>query len=186
MLKKALSVGLLVMVTTQAVALEIGVDAEEVYQRINAADTRLLFVDVRDPVEIMFVGFTDSVHLNIPYLMVDRSRWDNARGVYSIHQNPRFLDDIRAALRQRGLQDDAEIVTMCRSGSERGKPSADYLRANGFPNARYVVDGFQGPVLKSGPQAGFRLQSGWQNRGLPWSYKLNPQKMYLPESMGTN
>lgn len=186
MLKKAMFAVLIAGLSAPIMAMDIAIDAQEVHQRINAADASLLFVDVRDPVEIMFVGFTDSVHLNVPYLVVDRSRWDKARGVYSIHQNPRFLDDIRAALRQRGLQDDAEIVTMCRSGSERGKPSADYLRANGFPNARYVVDGFQGPVLKSGPQAGFRLQAGWQNRGLPWSYKLNPQKMYLPESMGTN
>lgn len=73
---------------------------------------------------------------------------------------------------------DAEVITMCRSGSERGEPSAAYLRANGFPNARFVINGFQGAALKDGPQAGFRIQNGWQNSGLPWSMKMNPAKMY--------
>ena len=27
-------------------------------------------------------------------------------------------------------------------------------------------------------QKGFRLQNGWQNSGLPWSMKMNPDKMY--------
>lgn len=67
---------------------------------------------------------------------------------------------------------------MCRSGSERGEPSAAFLRASGFPNARFVIDGFQGPAVKDGPQAGLRIRSGWQNSGLPWSGKMNPEKMY--------
>ena len=53
-----------------------------------------------------------------------------------------------------------------------------FLRANGFPNARFVVNGFQGSAIKEGPQAGFRTQNGWQNSGLPWSPKMNPEKMY--------
>jgi len=57
---------------------------------------------------------------------------------------------------------------------------ANYLRDNGFPNARYVIDGFQGPAIKEGPQAGFRLLSGWQNSNLPWSPKMNAEKMYRP------
>ena len=37
---------------------------------------------------------------------------------------------------------------------------------------------FQGGALKDGPQAGFRLQNGWQNSGLPWSAKMNPEKIH--------
>ncbi len=29
-----------------------------------------------------------------------------------------------------------------------------------------------------GPQAGMRLQNGWQNSGLPWGRSLNPDKIY--------
>lgn len=171
---------LLTIPLLSAQATEIGISAEELYRRIDAGDSGLLFVDVRDPVEIMFIGFTDAVHVNIPYLLIDPRGWDQQRGTYEVRQNLEFIPRIRRELERRGLSADAEIITMCRSGSERGEPSADYLRANGFPNARYVVNGFQGTALKDGPQAGFRLQNGWQNSGLPWSLKMNPEKMYLP------
>ena len=133
---------------------------------------------MRDPVEIMFTGFTDAVHVNIPYLIVDRTTWDDKRGNFRPNYNPNFVSDVKAELAKRGLGNDTEIITMCRSGSERGEPSADYLRDNGFVNARYIVNGFQGAAIKEGPQAGFRLQNGWQNSGLPWSMKMNKAKMY--------
>ena len=159
-------------------AVDIAANAQEVHKRLQQDATQLLFIDVRDPVEIMFVGFTDAVHVNVPFLVVDRSAWDDKRGVYKLTQNANFVAQIKAALDQRGLGPDAEIITLCRSGSERGEPSAAFLRANGFPNARFVVNGFQGAALKDGPQAGLRIQNGWQNVGLPWSMKMNPAKMY--------
>lgn len=179
-MKRLLLAGVLSLFTYGAQAVELGVTAQEVYTRVQQSDAKLLFVDVRDPVEIMFVGFTDSAHVNVPYLLVDRGIWDDQRGTYKVAQNPNFVAEIRAELTKRGLDENTEIITMCRSGSERGKPSADFLRANGFPNARYVIDGFQGSAIKEGPQAGFRLQNGWQNSGLPWSPKMNAEKMYRP------
>lgn len=165
-----------------ALAVDIAISAEETYQRSQREDRNLLFLDVRDPVEIMFVGFSDAVHANVPYLLVDRDGWDAKRGVYRLYQNPDFIKQVRLALARRGLDENAEIVTMCRSGSERGEPSAAFLRANGFPNARYVVNGFQGSALKDGPQKGMRLQNGWQNSGLPWSMKMNPAKVYRTDT----
>lgn len=177
MKKLFISLGLgLLALTSQAT--DIGISAQETFTKVQAADAKVLFVDVRDPIEIMFVGFTDVVHTNVPFLTVDRAAWNEKRGVYQLNQNPAFIAQIKAALAQRGLADDAEIITMCRSGSERGLPSAAFLRSNGFPNARYVVDGFQGSAVKDGPQAGLRIQNGWQNAGLPWASKMNPAKMY--------
>ncbi len=161
-----------------AQAPDIGITAQDTYAKVQQADARVLFVDVRDPVEVMFVGFSDAVHINVPYLMVDRQAWDDQRGVYKLTQNENFVAQIKSALDQRGLGADAEIITLCRSGSERGEPSAAFLRANGFPNARFVINGFQGAPLKDGSQAGLRIQNGWQNAGLPWSMKMNPAKMY--------
>lgn len=179
-MRRFLLASVLSLCASGASADELGATAQEVFDRVQQNESKLLFVDVRDPVEIMFVGFTDAVHVNVPYLLVDRSSWDAQRGAYKVSQNPNFLVDIRAELEERGLDENTEIITMCRSGSERGKPSADFLRANGFPNARYVIDGFQGSAIKEGPQTGFRLQNGWQNSGLPWSPKMNAEKMYRP------
>ncbi len=163
-------------------AVDMAISAQDTYAAVQKADNKLLFVDVRDPVEVMFIGFSDAVHINIPFLMVDRTGWEDKRGIYRLYQNPEFVSQIKAALEKRGLTADAEIITMCRSGSERGEPSASFLRANGFPNARYVVHGFQGAQLKDGPQVGLRIQNGWQNSGLPWSMKMNPAKMYRTDA----
>ncbi|MHB0766058.1 rhodanese-like domain-containing protein [Stutzerimonas sp. NM35] len=159
-------------------AVEIGMPAKEAQAKVESGEKDFLFIDVRDPVEIMFVGFTDSAHVNIPYLLVDRNEVNEERGTFSVNRNPNFVAEVAAELERRGLPADSEIVTLCRSGSERGEPSARYLRENGFPNARYVVHGFQGDSIKEGEQAGFRLLNGWQNEGLPWSPKMNLQKIY--------
>lgn len=157
---------------------ELGLSIEELTSLLQKDRDNVLFIDVRDPVEIMFIGFTDEVDANVPYLVVDRNKWDEKRNRFNLSQNPTFVEDVKEQLKKKGLSNEAVIVTMCRSGSERGKPSADFLRNNGFPNAGYLVHGFQGSSLKEGPNKGFRLKNGWQNSGLPWQSKLNPEKIY--------
>jgi rhodanese-related sulfurtransferase len=177
-MKKIFIAAALALASLTASAADLAITAADTFAKVRQTDSKVLFVDVRDPVEIMFVGFTDAVHVNIPYLIVDRSAWNGERGVFKTYQNPDFAAQIKAELDKRGWGVDTEIITMCRSGSERGEPSASFLRNNGFPNARFVEHGFQGAAIKDGPQAGFRLQNGWQNSGLPWSMKMNPEKMY--------
>lgn len=161
-----------------AYATEMGISAKEAYAKIQQQDKNVLLVDVRDPVEIMFVGFADAVDVNIPFMTVDRTRFNEERGVFALDKNEAFADMIKAELAKRGMDESAEVITMCRSGSERGEPSAVVLRDAGLPNARFVVNGFQGDPLKEGEQAGMRLQNGWQNSGLPWSRSMNPDKVY--------
>lgn len=182
MLKKMLLAVLLGASAWVAQAVELGISAQDTYAQVQKADSKVLFVDVRDPLEVMFIGFTDAVHINIPFLMVDRTGWEDKRNIYKLYQNPEFVAQIKAALDKRGLTADAEIITMCRSGSERGEPSAAFLRANGFPNARYVINGFQGSATKDGPKPGFRIQNGWMNSDLPWGMKMNPAKMYRTDA----
>ena len=164
--------------TSAAIAEDIGLSPQEVYElKTGGGKEPIFFVDVRDPVEIMFVGSTDVVDDNIPFMLVDRYEVDEAKGVFRMYRNPHFVNEIKSALRERGLAEDTMVVTMCRSGSERGEPSADVLREAGL-NAYYVVNGFQGSAIKEGEKAGFRTQNGWQNSGLPWSPKMNAEKAY--------
>jgi rhodanese-related sulfurtransferase len=177
-LKNLFLAAALSLASLTASAVDLAISPADAYSAVQKADSKVLLIDVRDPVEIMFVGFSDAVHANIPYLLVDRTKWNAEKGVFKTFQNPDFAAQVKAELQKRGLGMDAEVITMCRSGSERGEPSAAFLRANGFPNARFVKHGFQGAQIKDGPQKGFRLQNGWQNSGLPWSMKMNPEKMY--------
>ena len=158
----------------------LSITPEEVYEMTQEQGEQMLSVDVRDPVEIMFIGFTDSVDTNIPFKLVDRTRWNEKKGVFAMDTNPDFVAQVDEALAAKGLDRDALIVTMCRSGSSRGKPSADYLLERGFNNVKYVENGFQGGSIKEGDQKGLRVKNGWQNSGLPWSPKANPEKIYRP------
>lgn len=159
----------------------LSLTAQETYNLVQEKGDQILFVDVRDAVEIMFIGFTDVVDINIPFMLADRTSFLADKGRFAMSRNPEFAAGIEQALKDKGLSSDALIITMCRSGSSRGKPSADYLLENGFSNVKYIDHGFQGSGAKDGKKAGMRIVNGWQNAGLPWSMKLNPEKIYLPE-----
>ena len=158
----------------------MGISPHETYRMVQSQGDQVLFIDVRDPVEVMFIGFTDEVHANIPFMVVDRHAWDEENRRFMMRRNPEFAQQVAAALEARGLPRDATIITMCRSGSERGEPSARFLRENGFAGARFVEGGFQGDVAREGERAGFRLVNGWQNSGLPWQPRMNPEKIHRP------
>ncbi|MBK7766678.1 MAG: FAD-dependent oxidoreductase [Sulfuritalea sp.] len=72
-------------------------------------------------------------------------------------------------------------ILLCRSGGERGAPSAKALDGKGYKQVYVVVDGFEGDTVKDGEKKNWRLVNGWKNSGLPWSYALNKAKMYLPQ-----
>ncbi|MCZ8014823.1 MAG: rhodanese-like domain-containing protein [Limnobacter sp.] len=143
-------------------------------------DKNLLFVDVRDPIEIMFIGGATQTHVNVPFMFADRYDWDSKNSRFAMKRNPAFIEQVKKALDERGLDFTATIITICRSGSERGLPSAQYLIDSGFENAYYVDHGFQGDALKDGAQKGLRLVNGWQNSGLPWTAKLNADSIFRP------
>lgn len=155
-------------------------DSREAHDMKQAQGDKVLFVDVRDPIEIMFTGFTDVVDVNIPIQIADRSRWSDKKPVYAMLNNPNFEADIAATLAKRGLDKNTPVILMCRSGGERGAPSAKALEGKGYQSVYVVVDGFEGDTVKSGERKNWRTVNGWKNAGLPWSYQLNKDKMYLP------
>lgn len=178
MLRTALALSLNLLLASAAQASPLGLTPEATYGLVQERGEAVLFIDVRDPVEIMFVGFTDAVDANIPFLQVNRRVWDEENNRFQLEPNPQFAQQVQQALEAKGLTREATVITLCRSGSERGEPSALFLREQGFPNARFVLNGFQGDRLSEGERAGMRLKNGWQNSGLPWSPRMNPDKMH--------
>ena len=155
------------------------VDSREAYDMKMARGDDVLFVDVREPIETMFTGFTDVVDVNIPYMLANPSRWHPSKSKFAMEVNPDFEPMIASALAERGLTKDTPILLMCRSGGTRGAPSAMALHGKGYSQVYVVVDGFEGSSLKEGERAGWRLVNGWKNAGLPWSYDLNREKIYI-------
>lgn len=158
--------------------LAMGLTPEETYALKQEKGDDVVFIDVRDPIEIMFIGSTDAVDANIPFMQVDRHDWDEENNRFRMSVNPNFTAEVEALLATRGLDKNAQVITMCRSGSERGEPSALYLQQQGFSNADFVINGFQGDSSKEGPQSGMRVVNGWQNSGLPWGSRMNAEKIY--------
>lgn len=154
--------------------------AAEAHDWIKDQTRDVLFIDVRDPVEIMFTGWAEGVDANIPFLLVEREGWNEASGSFPMPRNPDFIAQVDAALAERGLGRDTPIITMCRSGSARGEPSATALREAGFENVYFVRYGFQGDVVQEGAMAGHRVKNGWQNEGLPWRPRMDAERIFRP------
>lgn len=156
-------------------------DAQGAYQMKTQLGDQVLFVDVRDPIEIMFTGFTDVVDVNVPFLLANRGQWHPSKPNFAMEKNPDFEPLIARALAARGLTKEVPVILMCRSGGTRGAPSALALWGKGYEQVYVVVDGFEGGTVKEGPRKNWRLKDGWKNAGLPWGYGLNKEKMYLAE-----
>ncbi|WP_282129582.1 rhodanese-like domain-containing protein [Roseobacter litoralis] len=153
--------------------------SREAFEMKQVEGDKVLFVDVREPVEIMFTGFTDVVDENIPFLLVNPSQWHAEKPVLRMEKNPDFSAGVLAALKERGLDKSTPIILMCRSGGTRGAPSARALEGSGLSQVYVVVDGFEGSTAKDNPNGPFRSVNGWKNSGLPWGYQLNPDKIYM-------
>jgi rhodanese-related sulfurtransferase len=165
---------------TRQTVWDLYLTSREAYDMKMAQGGKVLFVDVRDPAEIMFTGFTDVVDVNIPIMTASTAGWNEKKSVFAMVPNKNFEADIAAAQAARGLDKSAPVIIMCRSGGERGAPSAKALEGKGYQAVYVVVDGFEGDTVKDGERKNWRLVNGWKNAGLPWGYKLDKAKMYPP------
>ncbi len=152
--------------------------AKEAFDMKQQMGDAVLFVDVREPIEIMFTGYTDVIDVNVPYMLVNPAKWNPKKPVLAMEPNPDFASGILDALDARGLDKSTPVILMCRSGGTRGAPSARALESLGLEQVFVVVDGFEGGTLKGDPKGPWRLKDGWKNSGLPWGYDLNPEKVY--------
>ena len=142
----------------------------------NAPKT--LFLDVRTPSEVAFVGMPTLADANVPYMIEPEfPGWDSARSTFKLETNPDFLPEVRKRLSAKGLTPSDAIVLICRSG-DRSAAAANLLAEADFKNVYSVIDGFEGDLATQGPKAGQRVVNGWRNGGSPWTYKLDRTKMY--------
>jgi rhodanese-related sulfurtransferase len=156
--------------------------AQETAAFVDKNSSKVLFLDVRTPAEIAFLGMPASADANVPYMMEPAFRtWDSAKSTFKLETSPDFLPEVRRRLAAKGLAGDAPIILICRSG-DRSAAAANLLSEAGFKNVYSVVDGYEGDLAADGPNAGRRAVNGWKNAGLPWSYKLDKAKMYKVEN----
>ncbi len=152
------------------------VTAKEAYEHWKATPEKLKILDVRTPDEYMYIGHA-SMAWNIPAFLQTYD-WDSSKGHFKIKPNPDFMIHITQIFKKNDT-----IYVMCRSGG-RSAWAVNQLAAAGFKNVYNITDGLEGDMIDD-PQslyAGQRMKNGWKNSGIPWTYKIDPQKMMLPST----
>ncbi|MES9833391.1 MAG: rhodanese-like domain-containing protein [Candidatus Thiodiazotropha sp. DIVDIV] len=151
--------------------------AKDAYE-LKSEKSNVIFVDVRTRAEIAFIGMPLTSDANIPYMVSgDWGTWDEKKKNYKLEPNSGFLLSMEDLVKAKGANKDSKIILICRSGSRSAK-AANLLAQNGYTSVYTVLDGFEGDKAKSGDLKGQRVVNGWKNSHLPWSYKLDKNKMY--------
>jgi len=152
------------------------VTAEEAYEKWSAAPDSVKVLDVRTLEEYIFVGHA-TMAWNIP-LYFQTHEWDAGKGRFVMRPNPDFVSQV-----QQVASPEETIMVMCRSGG-RGASAVDMLAEAGFKNVYNVTDGMEGDSIDDPGSVyqGQRLRNGWKNSGLPWSYKIDPERLPMTGS----
>ena len=152
--------------------------APEAAEFLSKNGSKTLFLDIRTPAELAFVGMPTMADANVPYMVEpDFPAWDEAKSTLKLEKNSDFVPEVRRRLSEKHLGPDSTVVLICRSG-DRSAAAANLLAEAGLKSVYSVVDGVEGDLAKDGPKAGQRAVNGWKNAGLPWSYTLDKKKMY--------
>jgi rhodanese-related sulfurtransferase len=72
---------------------------------------------------------------------------------------------------------DATILITCRSGG-RSAMAVNALAKAGFKNVHNIIDGMEGDGNMGSDSV---AKGGWKNSGCPWTKKLTPDRMLLPQ-----
>ena len=150
----------------------------EAYDYMMKNMDKSLFLDVRTPAELNYLGVVTVMDANVPTDTMDGSAWDDKKHRYVRKHNDNFVADVDARLKAKGLTKSDTVILMCRSG-DRSAKATDVLVKNGYTKVYTVVDGYEGDKAKDGDHKGQRVVNGWKNAGLPWTYSMDKDKMYF-------
>ena len=142
---------------------------KEAYDMIKANPAKVLFVDVRTPEELYFVGHADGIDKNIPFKYVDYTHTNKKGKGFASAKNKNLVAEFDKALQEKGLTKEDPVIVICRSG-DRSAMAATELYKNGYKKAYTIITGTEGDKDKKTHK---RTVNGWKNDGLPWSYSFN-------------
>ncbi len=141
---------------------------QEAYDMIKANPAKVLFVDVRTPEELYFVGHAAGIDKNVPLKYVDYNHVNKKGTGFASAKNKKFMEELDAALKAKGLSKEDPVIFICRSG-DRSAVAATMAYKNGYKKAYTIVTGTEGDKDK---KTGKRTVNGWKNDNLPWNYKF--------------
>lgn len=136
----------------------VDVDVREVWKRLQE-DPASVLIDVRTRAEWTYVGLPELSSIGKQPFLIEWQSFPDGQ------VDPAFAERLSAMLEAAGVDKQAELFFICRSGG-RSKKAAQAMAAAGYAACRNVADGFEGP-----PDANrHRGQTaGWKAAGLPWA-----------------
>jgi rhodanese-related sulfurtransferase len=146
------------------------VTAKEAYEMWKAAPETVMILDVRTPEEFLFVGHPPMAW-KIP-VAAQIYDWDAEKAQFPM----KLLPDFVSRVKQVAKPDDKILVT-CRSG-DRSAMAVNALAQAGFKNVHTITDGMEGDGNGDSDSV---AKGGWKNSGYPWTKKLTPHRMLLPQ-----
>ncbi len=154
--------------------LDLYLTAEEAWAMVQDDPQKVHIIDVRAPEEYVLVGHPPMAW-NIPAAFMTH-HFDPRQRQYRMRQNPQFIEMVK---RQFGT--DQTLLILCRSGN-RSAWAVNQLARHGYTRAYNVLDGFEGDVFNQPGHSdhGRRVVNGWKNANLPWTYNLDPDRIYTP------
>ena len=156
-------------------SLGLYVTAKDAYEKWKADPGKVKVLDVRTPEEYMFVGHAEMAW-NIPFLFVTH-QWDDEKNMYVLKLNQEFVAQVKEWAKPKDT-----LLVMCRSG-DRSAKAVDALAKAGFTNVFTIFDGMEGDPVKDPENLydGKRMKNGWKNSGLPWTYKVDRERAWVPK-----
>ncbi|WP_167670983.1 rhodanese-like domain-containing protein [Allopusillimonas ginsengisoli] len=152
---------------------------QQAWDKIQENPSDTLFIDVRTRAEAVYVGMPEGVDGLVPYVEHDPFwSWDDKRNTYKVEPVQSFVPEVNRRLEDKKLSKNDTVIVMCRSGT-RSALAADRLAEDGYTKVYTIVEGFEGDKRKSGPDKGQRTMNGWKNAGLPWTYAVQKEKMFI-------
>jgi len=152
--------------------------AKEAHDMIQKDPKKVLFIDVRTPEEILFVGHTGIEDKNVPFKYVDFTKMKTTKKGHKkfvSYKNSKLVEEIDAVRTAKGLTKNDPVICICRSG-DRSAFAATALNKAGYTKAYTIIEGFEGDKDKKTHK---RTVNGWKNAGLPWTYKFNAAEYIL-------
>jgi rhodanese-related sulfurtransferase len=114
--------------------------AQEAAGFVDKNGAKVLFLDVRTPAEVTFLGMPAQADANVPYMMEPEFRtWDSAKSTFKLETSPDFLPEVRRRLAAKGLAGDAPIVLICRSGDRSAAAANRSARRQWLEKCRTAV-----------------------------------------------
>jgi rhodanese-related sulfurtransferase len=117
-----------------------------------------MLVDVRTAAEWAYVGVPSLTSIGKSTILIEWDRFPSGELV------PDFLGRLKSALDKAGVDRDAPLYFICRSGN-RSRHAAIAATATGYRQCFNVEYGFEGRL---GPDRHRMTQGSWKASGLPW------------------